>query len=77
MKRIWNFLQRWFGYYRGPEPLAYARTKNEADNKILDQWFKEYEGRIDTEALEEYQRRVLQSFLGSSRKARETSSRAS
>ena len=74
MKRIWNYLHRlWILSERKPwqffQNLFYvvdkaptnvaARSANEADNKILDEWMEEYKGRITPEALEGYRRRVI------------------
>jgi hypothetical protein len=56
----WQFLQNLF-YVVDKDPPAYVRSKNEADNKILDEWLEEYKGRITPEALEEYRRRVIKS----------------
>ena len=67
MQRIWKFLRyiwdAWIPHrpYLGPVAM---RSKNEADNKIADEWMAEYKGHITPEAFEEYRRRVLKSVGG-------------
>jgi hypothetical protein len=61
MKRIGQFLRNLWRK-REPDSVAYGRTRNAKDNKILDEWLKEHKGRsITHEAFEEYRRRVLES----------------
>jgi hypothetical protein len=68
MKRIWKFLRyiwdAWIPHRNpdlGPDVMVGCRTRNEKDNKILDEWLEEYKGKITPEALEEYRRRVIKS----------------
>jgi hypothetical protein len=68
MKRIWKFLRyiwdTWIPHrdHLPPGVMVRCRTRNEADNKIADEWMEEYKGRITPEAIEEYHRRVRESF---------------
>lgn len=70
MKRIWKFLRYvwdvWIPHRDdlGPGVRFGARSANEADNKILDDWMEEYKGCMTPEAFEEYRRRVLESVGG-------------
>ena len=61
MNQIWQWLQNHI-YVVDKDPPACCHVGNDpVGNKILDDWTKEYKGRITPEAFEEYRRRVLKS----------------